>query len=115
MDTTIYDAQFYYLKIFKIYYIYGGLRKVKQTFVNHHSKPKILIENKSPIDLTMKKDDLKFSLVRVVNQPYKLEKSLKKVDEVIPMANSNVGQIDPHSTKNGEHSRQRPAKPGPFP
>ena len=42
-------------------------------------------------------------------------RSLKKVDEVIPMANSNVGQIDPHSTKNGEHSRQRPAKPGPFP
>ena len=64
--------------------------QVKQTFVNHHSKPKILIENKSPLDLTMKKDDLKFSLVRVVNQPYKLEKSLKKVDEIIDRFNIDM-------------------------
>ena len=42
------------------------------------------------------------------------KRTLKKVDEVIPMANSNPGPIDPN-IKNGEHPpRQRPAKPVPI-
>ena len=44
-------------------------------------------------------------------------RTLKKVDEVIPMANSNVSQIDSQTKtlKNGEHPpRQRPAKPVPI-
>ena len=42
------------------------------------------------------------------------KRTLKKVDEVIPMANSNPGPIDPN-IKNGDHPpRQRPAKPVPI-
>ena len=42
------------------------------------------------------------------------KRTLKKVDEVIVMANSNPGPIDPN-LKNGDHPpRQRPAKPVPI-